>query len=384
MVEILNLKDVNEPHLHAIRAAVERVLQSGRYILGPEVEAFEHEFATYCGARHCVGVGNGLDALQLILRALDIGPGDEVLVPGNTFIATWLAVSHVGATPVAVDALADTCNIDPSRIEAALTPRTRAIIPVHLYGQPADMAPIRTLAERHGLKVIEDAAQAHGARYQGRRCGSLGHAAGFSFYPGKNLGALGDGGAVTTDDTALAERVRKLRNYGARVRYQHELQGVNSRLDELQAAILRAKLPHLDAENAVRRERAQAYLQALQGLDLTLPAVRADVEPVWHLFVVRHPRRDRLAQCLQQRGVGTLVHYPLGNHEQAAYRDAGHPHRSHPPGGTVGSHAAWSPLPVTEMLAAQVLSLPMSPTLQPEQVAEVATALRQALSDGLD
>ena len=368
MIEFLNLREVNAPHEAAMRAAFERVLASGRYILGAETEAFEAEFATYCGVRHCIGVGNGLDALHLILRAMDIGPGDEVIVPGNTFIATWLAVSQAGATPVPVDPDPFTCNITAAGITAAITPRTKAIMPVHLYGQPAEMGPIMALAERHGLRVIEDAAQAHGARWAGQRTGGLADAAGFSFYPGKNLGALGDGGAVTTNDSQLAERVRRLRNYGSAVRYQHEVAGYNSRLDELQAALLRARLPHLDAENACRAERARQYLHALQGLDLGLPQVHVEADPVWHLFVVRSARRAALQQALQRAGVGTLVHYPLGNHEQPAYRNP------------AAAGFVARPLPVTERLASEVLSLPIGPALSALQAAQVAAAVREALA----
>lgn len=362
MVEFLNLKRVNEPHETALREAVDRVLASGWYVLGAETEAFEHEFAAYCGVAHCIGVANGLDALHLILRAMDIGPGDEVIVPGNTFIATWLAVSYAGATPVPVEPEPHSFNIDPARIEAAITPRTKAIMPVHLYGQPADMDPIVALAKHYKLKVIEDAAQAHGSRYYGRRAGSLGEAAGFSFYPGKNLGALGDGGAVTTNDDELAKRLRKLRNYGAAVRYQHEVVGVNSRLDEIQAAMLRVKLPHLDADNALRRQRAAEYHEALHGCGLILPTTAEDTEHAWHLYVVRHPRRDALAQALKERGIATLSHYPLGNHQQGAYR---------------GGH--WPSLHVTETLCAEVLSLPMSPRMTGQDVAEVAQAVRACI-----
>jgi dTDP-4-amino-4,6-dideoxygalactose transaminase len=370
MVEFLNLRAVNAPHEAALRAAVGRVIDSGRYILGAETEAFEAEFAAYCGTKHCVGVGNGLDALQLILRAAGIDAGDEVIVPAHTFVATWLAVSQAGALPVPVEP-DETGNLDAGAVAAAVTPRTKAILPVHLYGQPADMDALRPIAERHGLLLIEDAAQAHGARHRGRRAGALGHAAAFSFYPGKNLGALGDGGAVTTDDDQLAVRVRRLRNYGAEVRYRHEAMGFNSRLDEMQAAMLRAKLPALDAENATRRARAAQYLGLLQALapsaGLVLPRVRLEVEPVWHLFVVRHAARDELASQLAQRGIGTLVHYPTPNHRQGAY--VSEPLRL-PAGG----------LPRAERWAAEVLSLPMGPALAPAQVAEVAAALHDVLA----
>jgi dTDP-4-amino-4,6-dideoxygalactose transaminase len=300
-----------------------RFMRSAWYILGKEVEAFEHEFAAYCGVRHCVGVGNGLEALHLSLRAYGIGKGDEVIVPSNTYIATWLAVSYAGAIPVPVEPDPQTYNIDPARIESALTSRTRAIMPVHLYGQPADMDPIMELAEQHGLKVIEDNAQAQGARYKGRRTGSLGHAAGNSFYPGKNLGAFGDAGAVTTNDPELADRVRVLRNYGSRVKYHNEVKGFNSRLDELQAAFLRVKLRHLDDWNARRRKIAEFYLTQLSTLNsqLILPHVPEWAESVWHLFVIRHAERDFLQQKLAEAGVGTLIHYPVPPHLSGAYAD---------------------------------------------------------------
>lgn len=358
----LDLQRVNAPYDTAVRAGIDRVLASGWYILGTEVAAFESEFAAYCGSRHCVAVADGLDALHLILRGYGIGPGDEVIVPSNTFIATWLAVSQTGARPVPVDPDPLTHNIDPSRVEAAITPRTRAVMPVHLYGQPADMAPLQALAQRHSLKLIEDAAQAHGARYQGRRAGNLGDAAGFSFYPGKNLGALGDGGAITTDDDALADRLRQLRNYGSRVKYQHDLQGVNSRLDELQAAVLRAKLPGLDADNAARRRVAGFYLESLQGLPLTLPEVLPGTEPVWHLMVVRSPRRQALQAALSAAGIGHQVHYPKACHLQGAY-----------------AGQSWPSLPLAEQLQHEVLSLPMAPYLTADDVTRVTDVLRQVL-----
>lgn len=359
--------DLKAPYLELkeeLDAAYQRVMQSGWFILGREVEAFEAEFADYCETKHCVGVGNGLDALYLILRAMDIGPGDEVIVPSNTYIATWLAVSNVGATPVPVEPGERTYNIDPALIAAAITARTKAILVVHLYGQPADMDPIRDLARCHGLKVIEDCAQAHGARYKGRRAGSLGDAAGFSFYPGKNLGALGDGGAVTTDDDALAERVRMLRNYGSRVKYHNEVKGFNSRLDELQAALLRVKLPRLDEWNERRCGVAQGYLDKLSAVpDLTLPYVPDWAEPVWHLFVVRHPRRDELQRHLSEAGIGTLIHYPIPPHASEAYE-----------GEFAGTH-----LELAERLAATVLSLPIGPHLTTEDsmaVTENITRMR--------
>ncbi len=346
-------------------AASRRLMDSGWYILGQEVEGFEAEFAAYCGAKYCVGVGNGLEALHLILRAMEVGSGNEVIVPANTYIATWLAVSYAGARPVPVEPDERTYNIDPSRIERAVTSRTRAIIPVHLYGQPADMDPIKEVATRHGLKVIEDAAQAHGARYKGHRAGGLGDAAAFSFYPSKNLGAFGDGGAVVTDDLVLADRVRVLRNYGSRVKYHHEAKGFNSRLDELQAALLRVKLGKLDEWNARRRHIADDYLHALQELtSLVLPYVPDWAEPAWHLFVVRHLKRDALQRHLEKAGVGTLIHYPVPPHLSGAY--AGLAYRS-------------GAFPITERVANEVLSLPMGPHLTAEQIALVLREIAGAL-----
>ena len=344
--------------------AARRVMASGQYILGPEVTAFEEEFAAYCGTRHAVGVGSGLDALRLILLALELAPSDEVIVPSNTFIATWLAVSQAGATPVPVEPGPAGHNITAAAVEAAITPRTRAIMPVHLYGQPADMDALVALGRDRGIPVIEDAAQAQGARYGDRRAGSLADAAGFSFYPGKNLGALGDAGAITTDDDALAERVRLLRNYGSKVKYHHELPGLNSRLDSLQAAFLRIKLRHLDEWNERRRAVAAQYLERLAGAaDLVLPSVAPATEPVWHLFVVQHPRRDALQQQLGEAGVDTIIHYPIPPHLTAAYA-AGFEGRR---------------LPVAERLGDEVLSLPIGPHLAPGDAERVADAVRGAV-----
>lgn len=338
-------------------AAYSRVMESGWFIAGEELTAFESEFAALCGARHCVGVGNGLDALHLILRAYGIGAGDEVIVPANTFIATWLAVTYAGAVPVPVEPDARTYNLDPERVEEAITPRTKAVMPVHLYGQPADMDAINEVARARGLRVIEDAAQAHGALYKGRPAGSLADAAGFSFYPGKNLGAAGDAGAVVTDDAGLAEELRRLRNYGSGVKYYHEERGFNSRLDELQAALLRVKLTRLEEWNGRRRRVAEKYLRELEGApDLTLPFAPDWADPVWHLFVVRHPRRDALREHLAAAGVGTLIHYPLPPHLQGAYADMGL---------GVGS------FPVSERMAGGVLSLPIGPHLSDEEQAYV-------------
>jgi len=322
-VPFLDLKSLHREMQGELAAACNRVVESGSYIQGGELQAFEDEFAAYCGTRHCVGVGNGLDALHLILRGYGIGPGDEVIVPANTYIATWLAVSYAGARPVPVEPDPATHNIDHTRLQAAITRQTRAIIAVHLYGRPAAMNEICAIGERHGIKVIEDGAQAHGAIHQGRRTGALGDAAGFSFYPGKNLGAIGDAGAVTTSDTRLAERVRMLRNYGSKKKYEHELAGFNSRLDELQAAFLRTKLKRLDGWNARRQQVADKYLAGLADTGLRLPAAVAGGGSAWHLFVVQSADRDALRCELAQHGVETLIHYPTAPHLQPAYQDLG-------------------------------------------------------------
>ncbi|HEX8351385.1 MAG TPA: DegT/DnrJ/EryC1/StrS family aminotransferase [Pyrinomonadaceae bacterium] len=360
-VPFLDLKAPYAELREELDAACRRVMESGWFVLGAECEAFEAEFAAYCGARHCVGVGNGLEALHLILRAMGVGPGDEVIVPSNTYIATWLAVSYTGATPVPVEPDERTHNLDPARVEEAVTPRTKVIMPVHLYGQTADMDAIGEVAARRGLRVVEDAAQSQGARYKGRMAGSLADAAGFSFYPGKNLGALGDAGAVTTDDGELADRVRVLRNYGSRVKYENEARGYNSRLDEMQAALLRAKLPRLDEWNGRRRRVAESYLQQLEGVaGLVLPEVPEWADPVWHLFVVRTRERARLQAYLSEAGVGTLIHYPKPPHMQPAYADAGH---------RAGD------FPLAERLAGEVLSLPIGPHLSDEAVGYVVSKL---------
>ncbi len=343
-----------------LRAAFARVYANSWYISGQEDAAFEAAFAAFCGVRHCVGCGNGLDALVLILKAMGIGPGDEVLVPSNTFIATVLAVSYAGAAPVLVEPQPDTFNIDPARIEAAVTPRTKAVIAVHLYGQCADMDPILAVARRHGLKVIEDAAQAHGARYRGRRAGSLGDAAGFSFYPGKNLGALGDAGCVTTNDPALAARVRALGDYGSDAKYHHIYKGQNSRLDELQAAFLAAKLPHLDRMNAARRDIAARYLAGITNPAVKLPAVASDCEPVWHVFAVRCEQRDALEAHLAAAGIGTNKHYPTPIHLQGAYAEWGLGPGSYP---------------LAEQISATELSLPMYYGMTGAQVQAVIDAV---------
>jgi dTDP-4-amino-4,6-dideoxygalactose transaminase len=354
IVPFLDLKAPYRELKEELDAAYRRVMESGWYILGKEVEAFETEFAEYCGVKHCVGVGNGLDALHLILRAMDIGPGDEVIVPANTYIATWLAVSYAGATPVPVEPDEWTYNIDPRLVEQAITHRTKAILPVHLYGQPADMDPILDLAKRHGLKVIEDAAQAHGARYKGKRTGGLGDAAGFSFYPGKNLGALGDGGAVTTNDRDVAEKVRLLRNYGSRKKYYNEVKGYNSRLDEMQAALLRVKLVRLDAWNERRKVLASRYIDGFsRSVGVIGPKVPSYADPIWHLFVIRHDQRDRLLSHLDSSGIGTLIHYPVPPQASEAYRNDANALRD----GKTSSRIAGS-----------LLSLPMGPHMTVEEI----------------
>jgi dTDP-4-amino-4,6-dideoxygalactose transaminase len=359
MIPFLDLQAAYRELAPELDAAWQRVARSGWYVLGEELAAFEAEFAARAGVRAAVGVGNGLDALELALRARGIGPGDEVIVPAHTFIATWLAVTRAGASVAPVDVDARTMTLDPAAVEAACTPRTRAVVPVHLYGQPADMDPILAVARRRELFVLEDAAQAHGARYRGRPVGALGDAAAFSFYPAKNLGALGDGGALVTDDAALADRLRRLRSYGAREKYVHEEAGCNSRLDELQAALLRVKLAHLEAWNQRRRGVAMRYLEALAGVpDLVLPSVLPDSEPVWHLFVVRHPRRDALAAWLAAHGIGTLIHYPTPPHRSPAYR-------------------LDRRFPIAEQLAATVLSLPMGPHLALDDATRVAEQIRR-------
>ncbi len=344
--------------------AYRAVMDSGFYVGGAALDRFEADFAAWCGVRHCIALGNGLEALILPLRARGIGPGDEVIVPANTFIATWLAVAQTGARIVPVDADPATMNIDLDGVARAITARTKAIIPVHLYGAPVASAGLRDLAQAHGLFVLEDAAQAHGGMDGDRKVGALGHAAAFSFYPGKNLGAFGDGGALVTDDDTLADTVRMLGNYGARVKYHHDLPGGNSRLDPLQAAFLSVKLKHLDTWTARRRAIAAVYDQALAGLpDLRLPQVAAGTAPVWHLYVIRHPRRDALQSALAALGVPTALHYPVPNHHSGAFRaDYGH-----------------LSLPVTEDICATCLSLPIGPHLSVADTEEIAARIGLAL-----
>jgi dTDP-4-amino-4,6-dideoxygalactose transaminase len=347
-----------------IDAAITRVLDSGWYLLGRELQAFESDFAAYVAAPHCVGLANGLDDLRLSLVVAGVGAGDEVIVPSNTYIATWLAVSQVGAVPVPVEPVEGTCNLDPARLAERLTARTRAIMPVHLYGQSADLDPILALARPRGIPVIEDAAQCHGARYKGRRIGAHGDLVCWSFYPTKNLGALGDAGAVTTARADFAERLRVLRNYGSKVRYVCDEAGVNSRLEEIHAAVLRVKLAHLDDWNGRRCRIAAAYQAAFAGLPgLRLPEVPAWAEPVWHLYVVRHARREALREHLERAGIGAIAHYPIPPHAQKAYAGLG---------------LTDADCPIAARLHRDVLSLPCHPQLSEAEVAAVIAAVREA------
>ena len=364
MIEFLNLKRINDSYEPQIKKALDRVLKSGRYVLGEETHNFETEFASYCGANYCIGVGNGLDALHLILKAYKIGLGDEVIVPGNTFIATWLAVSYSGATPVGVDPHIDTYNIDPELIEKAITPFTKAIIAVHLYGRPATMNVILSIAKKYNLKVIEDAAQAHGALFKGKKTGSLSDAAAFSFYPGKNLGALGDGGAITTDDEELAQTLRMLRNYGSKVKYEHSLAGFNSRLDELQAAILREKLINLDGSNNARKSIAERYISQINNPFCKLPKVDETHISAWHIFVIQTKHRQALIKKLALDGIQTLIHYPKPCHLQTTYSSQ-------------SSYRAKQPLVISELLSNQLLSIPMDPSMLDIEVDRVIASINQ-------
>jgi dTDP-4-amino-4,6-dideoxygalactose transaminase len=347
-----------------IAAAIQGVLDRSDYILGQDVQLFEEEFAKYIGTAHALSVGSGLDALEIALRAYGIGPGDEVITAANTFIATALGIIAVGAKPVLVEMDPATYNIDPAAIEAAITPRTRAIMPVHLYGQPADMERILAIASKHNLIVIEDAAQAHGAKFAGRPAGSWGHAGAFSFYPGKNLGAYGDGGIITTNDAAIAETIRYLRNYGQKVKYEHVIAGTNSRLDTIQAAILRVKLPHLDRWNAARNKHAAAYTLALAAGPFVLPKIAANRTHIFHLYVLQTENRAAIQEFLNARGIATGIHYPIPIHLQEACKDLGYRRGQ---------------FPITERAASRILSLPMFPELTSEQCEFVASTLLQAM-----
>ncbi|MFM7403048.1 MAG: DegT/DnrJ/EryC1/StrS family aminotransferase [Erythrobacter sp.] len=348
--------------------AIQRVLNSGWYVLGPEVEAFEREWAGYCEAEHCVSLANGLDALELALRALGVSKGDEVIVPSNTYIATWLAVTALGARPVPVEPDPGTHLITATGIRHKLTSRTRVILPVHLYGQPVDIDPILELARSQGIHVVEDAAQAHGARYKGRRIGSHGDIVCWSFYPGKNLGAFGDAGAVTTSNSILAERIAVLRNYGSRTKYFNEVEGVNSRLDPIHAAILRVKLRYLDEWNNRRTRIAEIYNSELRGVPVILPEVKRECECAWHLYVIRTTNRKKLQDALVSAGVGTIIHYPVPPHMQVAYQKLG---------------LSDGALPLARQLANEVLSLPIGPHLAEEQARFVCGVIRDSENGGM-
>jgi dTDP-4-amino-4,6-dideoxygalactose transaminase len=364
-IPLVGLFDQYQTIKPEIDAAIQNIITSSAFVGGEEVRRFETEFAAYCEARGCVGVGNGTDALYLTLRALGIGAGDEVITVAHTFIATSEAISMTGATPIFIDVTPDTMLMDPALIEQAITTSTKAIVPVHLYGQSCDMDAIMEIARKHGLKVVEDAAQAHGGRWRGQRVGSIGDAATFSFYPGKNLGAFGDAGAVVSQDESLIELIRMLANHGRLEKYTHKMEGVNSRLDGMQAAILRVKLRHLDEWNSRRRQIADAYMDQLTNRGMVLPKVHENAEPVWHLFVIRARERERLQSLLKEDGIATGIHYPVPLHQQPAYEDR---------------RASYS-LPVTERAAQEVLSLPMYPELSQEQIEAVCNAVTAAFAE---
>lgn len=355
MIKFLDLKAINEMHRLEMEAAIKRVLDSGWYLLGKEIESFEKEFSEYCGVKHAVGCANGLDALKLIIQAYGFGSGDEIIAPANTYIASLISISANGATPVLVEPDINTYLIDPEKIEDAITSRTKAIMVVHLYGRAAGMTRIWEIARRYNLKVIEDSAQAHGAMFNGRRVGNLGDASGFSFYPGKNLGCLGDGGAVTTNDDELAEKIRALRNYGSDVKYHFPYRGTNSRLDEIQAALLRVKLPHLDNDNAIRRRIAERYCSEIKNPNIVLPSLPGDaMRNVWHVFPVRVRNRAEFQQYLSDNGIQTVIHYPIPPHRQPAYTE-------------------WHnlSLPITEKIHKEIISLPISPVMTEEDVCKI-------------
>lgn len=362
MVKFLDMRPMHDKIKNEIMQAIERVYDSNWYILGKEVEKFEEEFATYCGTKYCIGVGNGLEALHLILRGYGIGEGDEVIVPSNTYIATALAVSYAGATPVFVEPDNKTYNIDPTLIESAITDKTKAIMAVHLYGQPCDMDSINEIARKHNLKVIEDNAQSQGATYKGKKTGSLGDAAGISFYPGKNLGALGDAGAITTNDEDLANKIRTLRNYGSNKKYFNEYKGFNSRLDEMQAAVLRVKLRYLDEWNAYRKEVASNYLNKINNKNIILPYVHKDINPVWHQFIIRTNNREDLQKYLEEQGISTMIHYPVPIHKQEAYKEYSD---------MIGK------LPIAESIADEILSLPIYPEMSKFDIDKVIESINR-------
>lgn len=358
IIPFLDLKRINEPHQQVVQNGVERVLRSGWYILGQEVSDFEEQFAAYCQTRHCIGVASGSDALMLVLKAWNFPVGSEVIVPANAYIAAILSITHAGLTPILVEPDPNTYLLDVTKIESAITSGTRAILPVHLYGRCCEMETINALAKRYKLRVLEDAAQAHGARYQTNRAGNLGDAAGWSFYPSKNLGAMGDAGAITTNNGDLADRLRAIRNYGSTQKNVTDFVGYNSRLDALQAVILSAKLPFLDADNQRRRTLVHRYLAEIQNPDVSLPPADQIERDAWHLFVIRHPRRNALRQYLHERGIGTEVHYPIPPHQQRAY-----------------SAFAQASLPISERLHKEVISLPLNPVLTDEEVSYIIDAI---------
>ena len=360
MIPFLSLKDLNAPYQDEIKHAVNRVIDSGWYLLGKEIEAFEAEFAKFCGTKYALGVANGLDALILALRALDIKEGDEVIVPANTYIATILAITAVNATPILVEPEDKSFNICGNNIEEYITDKTKAIMAVHLYGQTCDMEMLWKIAEKRNLKIIEDSAQAHGAMYNGKRAGNLGDVSGFSFYPGKNLGAFGDGGAITTNDEDIYNKIKALRNYGSFVKYENIYKGYNSRLDEIQAAILSVKLKYLDSDTSKRRLIAKVYLDNIKNEIISLPYVRDANSHVWHLFVVRTDRRDELQKFLADKNIQTLIHYPIPPHKQKAYKEL-----------------ASLNLPITESMHKHVLSLPISPVMSAEDAKKVAEAINE-------
>ena len=354
MIKFLDLHKINERHRGEIDGAIKGVLDNGWYILGETNKYFERNFAEFCGVKHCIGVASGLDALNLIINAYGFGKGDEIIVPANTFIASMLAISQNGCVPVLVEPDINTYNINPDLIEEKITAKTKAIMVVHLYGQAVQMEKILAVAKKHNLKVIEDAAQSHGAYYMGKRVGALGDVAGFSFFPGKNLGCLGDGGAITTDDDELAEKIMTLRNYGSKIKYHHILKGMNSRLDEVQAAVLDVKLKHLDEDNEIRRKIARHYLENIKNPYISLPSTFDESGHVWHLFVVRTENRDEFKTYLEENGIQTVVHYPIPPHKQPAYKE-------------------WNNLsfPITERIHEQVLSLPISPVMTEQEIKRV-------------
>lgn len=360
MISFLNLRQINSPYLKELEEASLQVVRSGWYLLGQSLTSFENAFAAYCGAEYCIGVGNGLDAISLILKANDFPPGSEVILAANTYIATLLPVTALGLTPVLAEPDPGTMLLNPELLENHITGKTRAIITTDLYGRSCEMAPILSVAKKHGIKVITDAAQSHGARYMGRRTGSMAHATAFSFYPTKNLGALGDAGAVVTSDPSVAEKIRYLRNYGSLIRYQNEYQGVNSRLDEIQAAFLNVKLPYLDRDNARRKSIARRYLEGISLEEVRLPPSDRIDDDVWHLFVIQYPHRDQLRHYLTEKGIQTDIHYPTPIHRQNAY-----PNLSH------------LQLPVTEQLSREVLSLPLHPALTDDEVSGVVQTINR-------